>query len=131
MNISQHRVPLKWVQQKLSRSQFVMISAILIGLTAGLLAILMKTCVHYVHHFLTENLKIEARYILLFISPVVGIVLTVIIVKYLLKGKSGNGLSAILKEIAQNSGFVAKEKMYSQVITATTTVGFGGSTGLE
>ncbi len=128
---SQHRVPLKWVQQRLSRSQFVMVSSVLIGLTAGLVAILLKTSVHYVHLLLTENIGIETRYIFLFISPIVGLILTVWIVKHFLKGKSGNGLAGVLKEIAQNSGFVAKEKMYSQLLTATATVGFGGSTGLE
>ncbi len=129
--ISKSRAPIKWVQHKLSRSQFNVLAAVLVGLSAGLAAILLKTAVHYVHLLLTENLKIETRYVFLFISPIVGVLLTVFIVKKFFRGKSGNGLAGVLKEIAQNSGFVAKEKIYSQIITATTTVGFGGSTGLE
>lgn len=129
--ISQHRAPLKWLQHNVSRSQFIMVAAILIGLTAGLAAILLKTTVHYCHILLTENSHIETRYIVLFVSPLIGVLLTVWIIKKFFKGVSGAGLAGILKDIAQNSGFVSREKMYSQLITATTTVGFGGSTGLE
>lgn len=108
-----------------------MLSAIMIGLSAGLVAIFLKTSVHYVHRWLTGDLGLETRYSILFIGPIIGLVLTAWIVKRFLKGKSGSGLAGVLREIAQNHGFVAKEKMYSQVITATATVGFGGSTGLE
>ncbi|HEX4887919.1 MAG TPA: chloride channel protein [Luteibaculaceae bacterium] len=108
-----------------------MIAAVFIGLTAGVAAIALKSAVHYLHYLLTTGLQLEIKYFILIISPLCGLVITTWIIHRFLKGVNGYGLAGVLREIAQKAGFVAKEKMYSQLITATTTVGFGGSTGLE
>jgi len=126
-----YRIPLNWLHRKLSRSQFLTLSAFLVGLTAGFAAIVLKTLVHYIHLLITINHHIPYQYLLIFFSPLVGILLTVLFVHFFLKGRLGKGVSNILYEIAQKSSFVAPDKMYSHIITSSITVGFGGSAGLE
>lgn len=117
-------------QNKLSRKQFVFLASILVGLTAGLAAILLKTFVHYIFFIATYEKLSNFKYLYL-ILPVIGIFLTVLVVKKILKGKLNKGLSQIHYSIAKKSSILPKNQMYDQVITSSLTIGFGGSTGLE
>jgi len=123
--------PIYWLHNNVSRNQFLIISGLLVGLTAGLAAIILKSIVHYIHLFLSSNYFANINKLVLLLSPLVGILLTLIVVKLFFKGKIGKGISNILYEIAQKSSFVYRDKMYSHIITSSLTVGFGGSAGLE
>jgi CIC family chloride channel protein len=118
-----------WIQHRLNPKQFLIFSAILIGLTAGLGAVLLKTFVHFLLkniEFLSGNQQI---YIAMF--PIVGISLCVLYVHYLNGNKLGKGIANILHAIAKKSSILPKDQTYSHIITSALTVGFGGSSGLE
>lgn len=118
-----------WIQHKLNPKQFVIFSAILIGLTAGLAAVVLKLFVHFLLKNIGRLSAGEQVYVAMF--PVVGIVLCVLFVKYLNRDKLGKGMSNILHAIAKKSSILPKDQTYSHIITSALTVGFGGSSGLE
>ncbi|SDW24420.1 chloride channel protein [Aequorivita viscosa] len=120
-----------WTRERLTRSQFLILSGILVGLTAGLGGVLLKVLVHHIHSFVNNEVPFEERIYIFAIFPLLGIVLTTLIVKYLFKGDEDKELSNILKDISQNGSKVKSNKMYSQIIQSAVTVGFGGSVGLE
>lgn len=122
---------INWLHDKLDPRQFLILSSILVGLTAGLAAVVLKTAVHYIHLAITYNYHIRYQYIFYIFFPTLGILLTVWVVKKYLKNKLGRGTANILYAIAKKSSFLPKDKMYSHVITSALTVGFGGSAGLE
>ncbi|GEN65825.1 chloride channel protein [Chryseobacterium rhizosphaerae] len=122
---------LHWLNNRLSRNQFLVLSGILVGCTAGLAGVILKTLVHYIHNFITNKVHFEYQILFYIVFPFLGIVLTTMIVITLFKGQDRKGIGAILYEIAQNSSIVASVKMYSQVIQSAITVGLGGSAGLE
>lgn len=122
---------LHWLNNRLSRSQFLVLSGILVGCTAGLAGVVLKTLVHTIHNFITHKVHFEYQILFYIVFPFLGIVLTTGIVITLFKGQDRKGIGAILYEIAQNSSIVASVKMYSQVIQSAVTVGLGGSAGLE
>lgn len=118
-----------WIQNKLTPKQFVIFSAILIGLTAGLAAVLLKL---FVHWFITYIGIISSnKQIIIALFPIVGISLCVLFIYYLNRNKLGKGLSNILFSIAKKSSVLPKDQTYSHVITSALTVSFGGSAGLE
>lgn len=121
---------LHWLNKRLSRNQFLVLSGILVGCTAGLAGVILKTLVHTIHNFIT-HIHFEYQILFYIVFPFLGIVLTTGIVITLFKGQDRKGIGAILYEIAQNSSIVASVKMYSQVIQSAVTVGLGGSAGLE
>lgn len=108
-----------------------MLSGILVGCTAGLAGVILKTIVHNIHHFITHDVHFEYQIIFYIIFPFLGIVLTAAIVIAIFKGQDRKGIGAILYEIAQNSSIVSNVKMYSQIIQSAVTVGLGGSAGIE
>ncbi len=122
---------LHWLSKRLNRSQFLLLSGILVGCTAGLAGVVLKTIVHNIHFFITNKVHFEYQVLFYIIFPFLGIVLTVTIVQTVFKGQDRKGIGAILYEIAQNSSIVSSVKMYSQVVQSAITVGLGGSAGLE
>jgi CIC family chloride channel protein len=120
-----------WLNNRLSRNQFLVLSGILVGCTAGLAGVLLKSLVHAIHHFITTEVHFEYQILFYIIFPFLGIVLTVSIVLTIFKGQDRKGIGAILYEIAQNSSIVSSVKMYSQIVQSAVTVGLGGSAGLE
>ncbi|MBL1221025.1 chloride channel protein [Chryseobacterium sp. L7] len=126
-----YELVLHWLNNRLSRNQFLVLSGILVGCTAGLAGVVLKTLVHTIHNFITHNVHFEYQILFYIVFPFLGIVLTTAIVITLFKGQDRKGIGAILYEIAQNSSIVASVKMYSQIIQSAVTVGLGGSAGLE
>ena len=122
---------LHWLNNRLSRNQFLVLSGILVGCTAGLAGVILKTLVHTIHNFIIHKVHFEYQILFYIVFPFLGIVLTSSIVLTIFKGQDRKGIGAILYEIAQNSSIVASVKMYSQIIQSAVTVGLGGSAGLE
>jgi CIC family chloride channel protein len=119
-----------WIRDKLTPRQFIFFSSVLVGLSAGLAAVVLKLFVHYIFDFITSTpyVKSQLFYVTL---PIAGILLTVLVIRIVLKGRLDKGLTSLHLQIHKKSGFVPKEQMYAQIITSSLTVGFGGSAGLE
>lgn len=126
-----YEIILHWLNNRLSRNQFLVLSGILVGCTAGLAGVLLKSLVHAIHHFITTKVHFEYQILFYIIFPFLGIVLTASIVLMIFRGQDRKGIGAILYEIAQNSSIVSSVKMYSQIVQSAVTVGLGGSAGLE
>lgn len=120
-----------WLKTKLSHNQFLMLSGLLVGCSAGLAGVFLKMLVHYIHYTITSKVHFEDQILFYVLFPFLGIVLTTLIVIYFFQGQDRKGIGAILYEIARNSSFVSPVKMYSQIIQSAVTVGLGGSAGLE
>jgi len=122
---------LDWLQTRLTHNQFLTLSGVLVGCSAGLAGVFLKMLVHYIHYVITSKVHFEEQILFYILFPFLGIVLTTLIVIYFFKGQDRKGIGAILHEIARNSSFVSPVKMYSQIIQSAVTVGLGGSAGLE
>lgn len=118
-----------WVQHKLSPKQFVIFSAILIGLTAGLAAVMLKLFVHFILDY--SDIITPNQQTIIAALPFIGISLCAIYIHYLNGNKLGKGLANILYAIAKKSSILPKDQTYSHVISSALTIGFGGSSGLE
>ncbi len=126
-----HRIQVfisKHAQDKL----FLYLLSILIGLVTGIAVILLKKSTAYIENLLeyfNEFAKIDYLY---FIFPLIGIGITVLIIRYVIRRHVGHdGIPRILYAISRREGFVDAHNMFSSAITSAFTVGFGGSAGLE
>ncbi len=120
-----------WRLKYISDNNFLIIIASVIGLAAGLAAVILKSTVHAISHWLDLYLnKYEVNYLFLGL-PIIGILLTVLSAKYIFRESLGHGIPDVLYSISKNSSIIRKTKMYSRMVTSALTVGFGGSVGLE
>ncbi len=129
--IRSYEIFINWLYKKLSPRQFLIFSSILVGITAGLAAVILKTVVHYIYLGITYDYHMQFQYVLYLFFPLIGILITVWFVQKHLKGKLGRGTANIHYAISKKSSFLPKDQMYSHIVTSALTVGFGGSAGLE
>ncbi len=122
---------LLWKTNNLTQHQFILILSALIGFTSGLGAVLIKNLTHFIQELLEGKLIANVHHAFYFIFPVIGLALTYAILKYGLKKKIGHGIPSTLYAISKRKGIMKPFQMYTSLITAPITVGFGGSVGLE
>lgn len=120
-----------WRQKHISDRNFILILCVLIGLLASIAAVVLKTSVHYLEYWVrnTPGRHMENYFFLVF--PLVGILITVIYVRYILKDDISHGITRILYAISRNKGVMKLHNVYSSIIACTFTGGFGGSVGME
>ncbi|TAJ15550.1 chloride channel protein [Marinilabiliaceae bacterium JC017] len=120
---------LKWRLRHMSNRQFMMILSIITGISAGLGAVAIKNAVHFISHLVKS---IEQEYGFLFlVTPVIGITLTVLFIKYVIKRPVRHGIPNVLYAVSKTQGEINRHNMFSSIIASSLTVGFGGSVGLE
>ncbi len=90
-----------------------------------------KRLVHFIQDLLRGGFSVEYTNYLYFIFPTIGILLVVLIIKFVLKKPVGHGIPNVLYAISKNSSIIRPYQMYASIITSSLTVGFGGSVGLE
>ncbi len=125
------RKPILYLQDKLPPSQFIILSSILVGLSSGFAAVMLKYFVHSIERLITNYSNFLEGLLLFALLPLVGILLTVLYVRYFLKNQLQKGTAEIVHSIVKKSSNIPPESMYSHIITSGLTVGFGGSMGLE
>lgn len=91
----------------------------------------MKNIVYYLRQFLTGGFSINYSNIQYAIYPAIGILLTIIFVKYILRHEVRDGIPNVLYAISKQQGIIKKHNMFSSIISSALTVSFGGSVGLE
>ncbi|PID91844.1 MAG: chloride channel protein [Bacteroidetes bacterium] len=111
--------------------QFLYLLAAIVGFGVGLAAVVIKNLVHFTRTSLLQFFQGEHNSFYLFVSPLVGIALVVLFIRYINKRPVGHGIPGVLFAISKNNGIIRRHNLYSSIITSTLTVGFGGSVGLE
>lgn len=116
----------------ISNKNFLIIAAIWVGILAGLAAVLLKSIVHFLQHYLERDFNVQYENYLYLIFPLIGIFLsTVYVMLFHKKTRFDKGLSSIIYAINKKFSNIELHKTYSQIITSSITIGFGGSAGLE
>ncbi|MES2851765.1 MAG: chloride channel protein [Bacteroidota bacterium] len=129
--ISKLETIIAFAQSMLTPKQFIFLSAVLVGISAAFAVIVLKTFAHWVFSFATYVSGILKLGFINSILPIIGILLTVFVVKRVLGGTIQKGTSQILYAVAKKASIIPKKQMYAQIVTSSLTVGLGGSAGLE
>lgn len=124
---------LVWRLKHISNNNFILIMSGIVGLVSGFAAVTLKSAVHFIQHLLSDYKENSGFSFLYMIYPVIGIILTVLISKYIFKSThiGGHGITKILYYISKRSSVVKRTLTYTRMVTSAITVGFGGSVGLE
>jgi len=134
MNISLHTTFNKfllWRIKNISNKNFILILSIIIGILAGIATAILKNIVHFIRTTLTKGFSLEYGNYLYIIYPAIGITLTVIFLKFILRKRPAGGIPGVLYAISRKSGKLPFHHLYSSIVASSLTVGFGGSVGLE
>ena len=122
---------LKWREEHISEAQCVIILALLTGIISGLAAVLLKRLIESISEMITSQLSISEGNFLYLITPVIGILIVGIYVRYVVKDNISHGVTQVLYAISQKKSRLKIHNMYTSVVASSITIGFGGSVGAE
>ncbi|WP_343487090.1 chloride channel protein [Allomuricauda sp. d1] len=120
---------LKWRYKHISNKTFVHILSVVVGLLAGLVAVTLKNLTYFIESLLERGIIFSENQ-LYFVLPVIGLTLVYLYVKFVHKEKLEHAVSSILFSLSKKSGILPTKQIYTPLIAAPLTVGFGGSVGL-
>ncbi len=120
-----------WRERHIKEKTFVIFLALIVGVLCGCAALLLKTLIHFFSGLVTSHIEITQGNYLYFIYPVVGIILTSLYVKYIVRDNISHGVTRVLHSISQNKSRLKRHNIYSSIIASSATIGFGGSVGAE
>lgn len=115
----------------MSERAFITALSFLAGIFSGLAAVVIKNAVRFTQRMVDNLLESEVHNYIYFVLPILGIFLTVIIVKYVVRHHVRHGIPTVLYGISKQKGRIKNHNLYSSVVASSLTVGFGGSVGLE
>ncbi|MGE0588123.1 MAG: chloride channel protein [Cyclobacteriaceae bacterium] len=123
---------LGYLQRRLNEKQFLIFSSILVGLSSGLAAVILKLFAHNINEFIAKYSGNYEDFFLFTLFPLIGLTITVLFLRYFIKkGEFLKGSADIVYSIAKKSSMLPQSQMYSHIVSSAFTVGFGGSVGLE
>jgi len=122
---------LLWREKHIRERYFILILSFFIGIFTSLAALLLKTTIHWVQHFLTSHADVTKANYFYLIYPVVGILLAGLFVKYIVIDDIGHGVTKILYAISQRKSRIKRHNLWSSMVASSITIGFGGSVGAE
>lgn len=120
-----------WADKHLSQKKFLLILALLTGVGSALAAQALKLLIHLIEHGLISRFDISRSNVLFLVYPVLGIYLTALFIKYLVRDDIGHGVTKILYALSRKEGRIRGHNCWSSVVASALTIGFGGSVGAE
>ncbi|UGU17259.1 chloride channel protein [Sinomicrobium kalidii] len=120
-----------WRAKHISQRHFIIILSILVGFTSGMGAVVLKNFTHFIQHLLENNLVQYYHHAFYFVFPIIGLTITYLLMKYVIRHRVSHGIPSTLYAISKRKGIIRRFQMIGSVLTAPVTVGFGGSVGLE
>ena len=120
-----------WRERHIKEHTFVIFLALIVGILCGCAALLLKTLIHFFSDLAISHIDISEGNYLFIIYPVIGIILSSLFVRYIVRDNISHGVTRVLHSISQNKSRLKKHNIYSSIVASSVTIGFGGSVGAE
>ncbi len=104
---------------------------IVLALAIGLLSALAGYVLHLLIHCIQGMLGVASGGAKLLVYPIIGITLTMLFVRIVVKDKISHGITRVLQAISSNNSYIRGHNTWSSVVASSITIGFGGSVGAE
>jgi CIC family chloride channel protein len=121
----------EWRVEHVSERMFMIILALIVGFFAAVAAFSLHWIINQIVMLLTSSFEKTTANWLYLVYPVVGIYLTYLFVRYIVKDNISHGITRILYAISSNRSRLKSHNCWSSVIASAITIGFGGSVGAE
>ncbi len=120
-----------WREQHIKEKRFILFVSFLVGIFTAFAALLLKLLIHWIQAMLTDHFSISQANYLYLVYPVVGIFLTGLFVRYVVKDDISHGVTKILYAISRRKSRIKRHNTWSSIVASSITIGFGGSVGAE
>lgn len=120
-----------WREKHIKEKDFVLFLALLVGILSGVAALVLKFLIHTISSALTSTVNPEEGNYLYILLPAIGVIITALYVRYVVRDDISHGVTRVLYAISQNKSRLKRHNIYTSVLASSVTIGFGGSVGAE
>ena len=121
----------EWRIKHVSDKMFIIVLALMVGFFAAVAAFILHSLINQISGLLTSQINDTKANWLYLVLPVVGIYLTSLFVRYVVRDDISHGITRILYAISSKKSRLKAHNMWSSVVSSAITIGFGGSVGAE
>ena len=121
--------PFRALLRRVPERTALLVLSVLTGILCGLAAVGLKLSIHWIQ----EQLSFTYAYTPLahLVLPGVGMLLSLLLVRYVIKDNIGHGVTKVLQAVSKNESKIKSHNCWSSLVTSALTIGFGGSVGAE
>ena len=116
----------KWPERNV-----LLLLSVVVGILCGLAAVLLKVAIHAIQRGLMHLFPSDGFNLPYLVLPGIGMLLSLLIVRYVVKRDIGHGVTKVLQAVSRNESRVERHNLWSSLVTSALTIGFGGSVGAE
>lgn len=120
-----------WREKHIKESTFILLLSFVVGLITSLAALLLKAMIACLHHLVDWIAAIEQANYSYLLFPAVGILITALFVRYVVRDDIGHGITKILYAISRRQGRIKRHNVWTSLLASSFTIGLGGSVGAE
>lgn len=120
-----------WRESHITNRQFTLILSFAVGFLAAVAASLLHLLIKQIQNLLAMGFSVDRFNWLYLIYPVVGIFITSLFVRYVVRDNISHGITRILYAISSKRSQLKAHNCWSSVIASAITIGCGGSVGAE
>lgn len=122
---------ISWRERNISEKHFILILSFVIGALSALAAFLLKITIRFIEHILTSHFSPDKVNYWAILLPFIGITLSYLFVRYVVKDDISHGVTRILYAISQRKSIIKLHNVWTSMVASALTIGFGGSVGAE
>ena len=122
---------LAWREKHIKEKHFILILSFLVGIFTAGAALILKWLIHGIQHLLMTDAQGGVTNYMYLVYPIIGILVSGLFVKYIVKDDISHGVTKILYAISQRKSRIKPHNTWSSVVASSATIGFGGSVGAE
>ena len=122
---------LSWREKHIPQRQFIIILSFIVGIFTAISAFLLKSIIHLIQRLLTENFSRNDVNYWYLVFPAIGILITSLFVRKIVKDDISHGVTRILYAISQRKSILKLHNTWTSLVGSSITIGFGGSVGAE
>ncbi len=120
-----------WLSEHLSERHLTILLAFAIGFLASVAAIVLHFLIRQIQQLLTDGFYEKSYNWLYLVFPIVGIYITSLFVRYVVKDNISHGITRVLYAISTKRSRLKRHNCWTSVVASAITIGFGGSVGAE
>ena len=132
LRITAAMAPVRNFLNRMPERNLVLLLSLVVGILCGLAAVVLKLGIEHIHGALTSWFGDKDSYNWLYlVYPGVGMLLSLLFVKYIVRDNIGHGVTKVLLAVSKNESKIKPHNMWTSLVASSVTIGFGGSVGAE
>ncbi|MBP1637762.1 MAG: Cl-channel voltage-gated family protein [Bacteroidetes bacterium] len=120
-----------WREKHIAEKRFILILSFLVGIFSSLAAFILKSSIHLIQYLLTNRFSAGTVNYWYLVFPFIGIILSYLFVRFIVKDNISHGVTRILYAISQRKSIIKLHNTWTSMVGSAVTIGFGGSVGAE